>query len=357
MAFCVEKNAEARIHFERKKTLDHSEYKVARVIAVHKERYQLMMDEETCFAHLKDSVYYHQCAMPYPTAGDFVRCLPNPYGDALILETLPRKTFFQRFDAFSAGRDSQAIAANFDTVLILTSANHDFNEKRLHRYLIAARQSSAVYAILVTKADAAENAEEYLLKAKSAAGDCPVHLVSAVTGQGLDAVRPYLRPGSVTVFLGSSGVGKSTLVNALAGRVVMDTNGIREDDSKGRHTTTRRQIISLDDGAMIMDTPGMRELGLIDAEDGLGDTFGDIGRIAAQCHFANCTHAHEPGCAVQAALEAGEITLAAWQEYQALQKEARRKTRQGQMERTQRQKAISKFSRQFKGGRGGKEPY
>lgn len=327
----------------------------ARIIAVHKERYQLYSQAHgELFAQLKPAIYYQSGAPLFPTAGDIVSCLHNPLGDSLIIDTLPRKSFFQRFDAFSAGRP-QAIAANFDTVFILTSANHDFNSKRLHRYLSAARSSGAAYAIVITKADVTSQIEKYIQDAKTAAGEsCPVFAISASLGWGLDRVAAYLAPNSVSVFLGSSGVGKSTLVNALAGKTIMDVNGIREDDSKGRHTTTRRQMIRLDSGAWILDTPGMREFGLSDAQEGVSETFSDIEAIMDNCRFSNCTHSHEPGCAIKAAIEAGTLSQARWEEYQVLAKEARRKapkTAEEARARAQRQKAISKFSREINKGK------
>lgn len=324
---------------------------IARVIAVHKERYQLQITEsgKECFGRLKASVYYHDTTMAYPVTGDIVSILPNNMGDAIIIQTHPRRTFFQRFDGFAKG-NNQAIAANFDTVFILTSANHEFNPKRIRRYLAIARQSGADYAVLLTKADAAENIAAYQRAAVEEAPHCPVFPISAVTGYGLEAVKGYLKPGTITVFLGSSGVGKSTLVNALAGRKIMDVNGIREDDSKGRHTTTHRQIIALDNGAMIMDTPGMRELGLIDAAQGVSETFSGLELLPRQCRFSNCTHTHEPQCAVRAAIERGEVTQAQWDEYRGLSREAHRKSKAEWIAISKRQKALSRQDRHFSKG-------
>lgn len=328
----------------------------ARVIAVHRERFALQSDiHGEFYAQLKSSVFYQESDEFFPTAGDLVEYLYNPWGDSLITHTLPRKSYFARYDAFSA-RKEQAIAANFDMVFLLTSANHDFNPKRLHRYLTVARSSHSAYAIIITKADLAENIDYYIDKAQEAAGEnCPIYAISTVTGQGLDIIRNYILPERVIVFLGSSGVGKSTLVNALAGKNIMDVNGIREDDSKGRHTTTHRQMVTLDNGAMILDTPGMRELGLIDAEDGLKETFADIESLAKKCRFVDCKHQNEPGCAIRTALQSGDLSQARMEEYLTLQKEAMRHTPQGREERNKRQKAISKFSRQFKGGKGKEE--
>lgn len=331
---------------------------IARVIAVHKERYQLYSQlHGEFFAQLKAAQYYQGNENPFPTAGDLVEYQHNPFGDSLIVNTLPRKSYFRRFDGNSA-RNVQSIAANFDTVFILASANQDFNIKRLRRYLSAARSSGGDYAIVITKMDLVLDIEKYMDEVKKEIGErCPVFPVSAALGQGLKQVAAYLRPDSVSVFLGSSGVGKSTLVNALAGRKIMDVNGIREDDAKGRHTTTHRQMIALENGAWILDTPGMRELGLVEAKEGVSETFSDVARLATECRFSDCTHTHEPGCAVQKAVQEGVLSQARLEEFLALEKEARRQSRAGRDETIQRQKAISKFSRQFKkgGGKHGQE--
>jgi len=326
----------------------------ARVIAVHKDRYHLHSPEHgEFFAQLKSSVYYQADAPLFPTAGDFVEYLHNPYGDSLITGTLPRKSLFQRFDSFAPG-NSQAIAANFDTVFILTSANHDFNPARLRRYLSAARASDANYAIVITKADLTSEMDTYLRLAQETAPGCCIHAISASKGWGLDEIRKYLKAESVSVFLGSSGVGKSTLVNALAGKEIMDVNGIREDDSKGRHTTTRRQMLMLENRAWILDTPGMRELGLIDAEQGVSATFEDVEELIAHCRFSDCTHEHEPGCAIREALKNGMLNEKRWQEYRNLAREARRKSNLGREEAMKKaawQKKISKYSRELKRGK------
>ncbi|MBE5782845.1 MAG: ribosome small subunit-dependent GTPase A [Clostridiales bacterium] len=347
----MEKADDASTCKEENTTLDQLK---ARVIAVHKERYHLHSQEHgEFFAQLKSSIYFQMGAPVFPTTGDFVNYLYNPYGDSQITDTLPRKSLFQRFDSFVPGH-SQAVAANFDTVFILTSANHDFNPARLRRYLAAARSSGADYAIVITKADLTDEMESYLDMARETAPGCAIYPISATKEWGLEQIKKYLTDGSVSVFLGSSGVGKSTLVNALAGKEIMDVNGIREDDSKGRHTTTHRQMITLENGAMILDTPGMRELGLLDAEEGVKETFKDIEALLGNCRFSDCTHQHEPGCAIKQALEEGVLNEKRWNEYQNLSREARRKSSFGKeeaMKKAARQKEISKYSRQLKKGK------
>jgi len=321
---------------------------IARICAVHKERYAIVSDAGEGYARLKTKEYF-AAVQDFPTVGDFVRIRPNASGDSLITETLPRRTFFSRRDPHP-GRGEQAVAANFDYVFIMQSLNMDFNVKRLERYLTLAWQSGATPVVLLTKADLISDYSAQLLAAGEIAVGTDIHVVSAVTGQGLEALNAYLQPGKTVVFLGSSGVGKSSLVNALAGREIMTTGGIREDDSKGRHTTTHRQLIRLENGVMIIDTPGMRELGMWDVTEGLGDAFGDVEQFIGLCRFRDCRHESEPGCAVKAAIARGKLDAERFESYQNLKREAEFADDKAAFLRQKQQwhKEISKFSRQLK---------
>lgn len=308
--------------------LTETEGTYARVIAVHKENYQLITDQGECNAKLKSSVYYNNCREEYPTVGDFVKILYNKDGVSLIIKTLERKSKFARndFSGHAAGYvksiKEQMVAANFDYVFIMQSLNHDMNPKRLERYLAQAWQSGAIPIVVLTKADLMEDYAACLTLAKKTAIGAEVYAVSAKTGFGIDALTNYLTAGKTIVFLGSSGVGKSSLVNALAGKNVMLVNDIREDDSKGRHTTTHRQLIRLDNGVMIIDTPGMRELGVWDVSEGLSESFSDVEQYFGGCKFSDCRHQKEPGCAIQLAIESRELSKERWESYLALKKEA-----------------------------------
>lgn len=293
----------------------------ARITAVHKGRYGIVSDCGEGYAQLKGKEYYYENEL-FPTVGDFVLIDYNKDGDSLIVKTLKRRTYFSRRDP-DKGRGEQAVAANFDTVFIMQSLNHDFNPKRLERYLTAARQSKAEPVIVLTKADLTDDYLPYIIETSNAAPGVKTCIVSAKTGYGMDELSPYLQKGKTLVFLGSSGVGKSSLVNALAGENIMDTNGIREDDSKGRHTTTRRELIMLQNGAMIIDTPGMRELGMWDVTEGLGDAFSDIEELAQQCRFRDCRHENEPGCAVREAIKNGTLDESRFESYQKIKAEAK----------------------------------
>ena len=292
----------------------------ARVIAVHRERYQLSCEKGELYARLKTKEYYLDRAQ-FPTVGDYVSVQYVENGDSLILSTQPRTTVFTRRAAGPVPVD-QAVAANFDYVFILQSLNQDFNPNRLERYLTLSWQSGATPVILLTKADLVEDYWDYLTQVERVAAGVNVHVVSAHTGQGLNRLNAYLQPGKTVVFLGSSGVGKSSLVNALAGEELMAVSAIREDDSKGRHTTTHRQLLRLKSGAMIIDTPGMRELGMWEVSEGLSDAFADVEQYLGKCRFSDCRHVREPGCAIRAAIASGELDAARWESYQNLKAEA-----------------------------------
>lgn len=314
----------------------------ARVTAVHRERYEVVCEYGLTHARLKTKEYYGGTE-EFPTTGDFVMLRYVPDGDSLITATLPRRTFFSRREPGPIPRD-QAVAANFDYVFLMQSLNLDFNPKRLERYLTLGWQSGATPVILLTKADLAEDCRDYLTQVERVAPGVNVHVVSARTGYGLEELDAYLQPGNTVVFLGSSGVGKSSLVNALAGEEVMAVNGIREDDSKGRHTTTHRQLIRLKTGVMIIDTPGMRELGMWEVSEGLTDAFSDVEQFIARCRFSDCRHEREPGCTVKAAIASGELDITRWESYRKLKEEAVDKS---EMLRRKNEwsKGVTKFTR------------
>ena len=317
----------------------------ARVTAVHKERYEIVCEHGTTHARLKTKEYYVD-TQDFPTTGDFVMINYIDNGDSQIIATLPRKTFFSRREPGPIPRD-QAVAANFDYVFIMQSLNMDFNPKRLERYLTLAWQSGATPVILLTKADLVEDYWEHLAQVERVAAGVNTHVVSAHTGQGLPRLNAYLQPGMTVVFLGSSGVGKSSLVNALAGEEIMAVSAIREEDSKGRHTTTHRQLIRLNSGVMIIDTPGMRELGMWEVSEGLSDAFTDVEAFLGRCRFSDCRHETEPGCAIRAAIASGQLDPARWESYQKLKEEAVSKD---EMLRRKQEwsKGVAKFSRQRK---------
>jgi ribosome biogenesis GTPase / thiamine phosphate phosphatase len=255
----------------------------------------------------------------WPAVGDWV-VLDARADGATIHAVLPRRSAFSRLAAGKETR-TQVIGANVDVVFIVTSLNHDFNLRRLERYLAAAWESGARPVVVLSKADLADDLDGSLLAAESVAPGVPILVVSAVSGTGLDTMRELLAPGRTLAVVGSSGVGKSTLINALAGRELQAVAEIRLDDGRGRHTTIRRELVRLDGGALVLDTPGMREFGL-DDEAGVGSSFADLEAIAASCRFSDCGHRSEPGCAVQIATRNGTLTPARVEAYVKLSREA-----------------------------------
>jgi len=263
-----------------------------------------------------------------PCVGDFVLLQYNDSGVSRIEKLLPRRTKFSRLDASGHGyahikaNREQIVAVNFDYVFILSSLNMDFNVNRIMRYLTQARQSGAQPIVLLTKSDLNPDFQARLADVQTAAPDVPVHAISAHTGAGLEELNEYLLPGKTVVFLGMSGVGKSSLLNALMKRDVMAVKAIREDDSRGRHTTTHRQLFMLPSGAMMIDTPGMREIGLFGADEGISAGFADVESLFALCRFGDCRHETEPGCAVLSALADGSLPRKQWERYLSQKKES-----------------------------------
>lgn len=292
----------------------------ALVSAVHKERYEIIYHDKRIFAKLKSSAYYNKAEENIPTTGDFVKIIYNPFGDSLIVETLPRKTLFLRSNP-TRGKGGQVIAANFDYVFIMSSLNNNLNLNRIQRYLILTYKSKAIPVIILTKADLIENINTKIDEVKKSIHNVDVVAISILNGYGLESLNPYLRPGKTIVFLGSSGVGKSSLVNALYDHQIMDVKTIRQSDDKGRHTTTHRQLITLPDGVNIIDTPGMRELGLFDINDEVDNTFEDVEKYFGRCRFNDCRHDREPGCAIRKAIEENELSEKRWMNYLSLKLE------------------------------------
>jgi ribosome biogenesis GTPase len=256
-----------------------------------------------------------------PVTGDWVAAEAVPGEDkALVRAVLPRRSRFARKEPWLT--EEQVVAANVDTVFLVTDCGRDFKPRRIERYMTAAWDSGANPVIVITKTDLADDVAATLAEAESVAFGVPVHGVSSLTGEGLHELEPYLQPGLTIAVLGSSGVGKSTLANRLVGEEVLATAAVRAD-GRGCHTTTHRELVVLPGGALLLDTPGMRELQLWADEGALEETFADVAELARECRFKDCGHEREPDCAVRAALGVGALPQTRWESYRKLQRELR----------------------------------
>jgi len=259
-----------------------------------------------------------------PVVGDWVAVALVPQEErAIIKAILPRRTAFSRK---AAGRttDEQILASNIDLVFIVSSLEGDFNPRRLERYLTLAWESGAEPVVVLNKADLCRDVDAKKALTESVAIGVPIHTVSALTGRGMETLKPCLICRKTAAFLGSSGVGKSTLINALSGEELLDVQEVREKDQKGRHTTTHRQLLRLPGGGLVIDTPGIRELHLWEGEVGVDSAFPEIEELSLQCRFSDCNHQTEPGCAVRGAVEKGMIATSRLESYRKLHRELRR---------------------------------
>ena len=297
-----------------------------RVFEEHKHLYKIQTAEGELLAEISGKFRYQaEEDGNYPAVGDWVAIEARAAegkarARATIQAILPRRTHFSRKVAGTVTRE-QVVATNFDTVFIMSSLNQDFNLRRIERYLILAWESGANPVVVLSKADLCPDNESKLAEVKSVTAGVPTHVISSFRRQGLSELERYFGTGKTVAILGSSGVGKSTLVNTLAGQDILKVRDIREDDAKGRHTTTHRQLVLLPGGGLVIDTPGMRELQLWDGESGILETFDDVERYAGACRFHDCGHLAEPGCAVREAIQHGKLAEERLESYFKLKKE------------------------------------
>ena len=297
-------------------------YTPGRIAVQQKGRYTVY----TALGELQGKVsgkmrYQAQGQQDLPTVGDWVVIRTRPEeGTATIHEILPRKSGFSRRMAGDKDEE-QVIAANIDTAFLVSGLDGDYNLRRIERYLVVAWESKAQPVVILNKSDLCENVDQVVKEVEAITSGAPVLLTSAIDHKIPEQFLTYLKEGTTSVLLGSSGVGKSTLVNHLLGKETQRVHKVRNKDSHGRHTTTYRELLIMPSGALIIDTPGLRELQLWDVDGGMDDTFDDIVQFASQCRFRNCQHQMEPGCAVRIALEEGNINKERFNNFQKMQNE------------------------------------
>jgi ribosome biogenesis GTPase len=341
-------------HFEQFRNQGFAPARIAReykhIYMIYSERGELTAQVSGKFRHDATS------RSDFPTVGDWVAVKArSEQGKAIIHALLPRKSSFSRKAVLSGGMpdtggktEEQILAANVDTVFLVSGLDGNFNLRRIERYVAIAWDSGASPVIVLNKIDVCSDVEERIAEVESVAFGVPIHPVSATEKVGLDAFHQYLSNGKTVAFLGSSGVGKSTIINSLLGAERLKVGAVRESDSRGRHITTYREMILFPNGGIVIDTPGMREIQMWADEEGLKKTFGDIEELATRCHFKDCKHGSEPGCAVKQALEEGTLDAKRFQSYLKLKKELQfLALRQDKKEARREERAMDKRHRQY----------
>ena len=325
-------------------------YEAGRVFLQHNKYYMLYTAAGETLAEASGRLRYEaRGPEDFPAVGDWVALRRKEDEDkaAVIHDVLPRRSKFSR-RAAGTRDEEQVVAANVDTVFLVTGLDHDFNPRRIERYLVMAWESGAEPVVVLNKADVAEDAEGAVREVEAVAPGVAVVRMSAKRGEGVEALLPFVGRGRTVALIGSSGVGKSTIVNRLVGEDVQRTQEVRLGDQRGRHTTTHRELIVLPSGGLVMDTPGMRELQVLVSDRGLRETFDDIEEVAANCRFTDCRHENEPDCAIREALADGTLDAERYGNYRKLQAEMRQTAARQDQRKGQEEKArVKRITRAF----------
>ncbi len=324
-------------------------FAAGRVALEHKNLFRVYTQNGEVSAEISGKLRHEATSRKdLPAVGDWVVIRTRPEGGSVMIHAvLPRRTSFARKIAGSR-TEEQIVGANVDTVFLFTSLNQDFSLRRIERYLLIAWESGANPIIILSKSDLCEGVSGPIEEMQAVARGVPIHAISIVTGSGLQDVAQYFKSGQTVALLGSSGVGKSTLINHLTGAERLKVQTVRESDDRGKHTTTHRELVLLPAGGLVLDTPGMRELQLWDGDESLQLVFDDIEALAARCFFGDCQHQDEPRCAVREALAAGTIDSARYESYEKLQKElkyvARRRDKLSEIAEKKKWKKLSRLA-------------
>ena len=324
-------------------------YSCGRVTLEHKNFFRIYTEHGDVLAEISGKLRHDAVKRrDLPAVGDWVVTRSRPeHGRVIIEEVLPRRTSFARKIAGSR-TEEQIVAANIDTIFVLTSLNQDFSLRRIERYLFIACESGANPVIILSKSDLCDRVAYQIAQVQSVAHGVPIHAISVVTEFGLRDIAQYFKRGQTVALLGSSGVGKSTLINHLAGDAHLKVRTVRNHDDRGRHTTTHRELVLLPTGGLVLDTPGMRELQLWDGDESVQLVFEDIETLAGNCFFSDCRHQDEPQCAVREGLIAGTIDADRYESYEKLQKElkylARRRDKLSEIMEKKKWKKLSRLA-------------